>query len=310
MAVASPERHSPPARSPRRTLMAALLGVLVLLIALVVLVFVLSGVTLARDASALARVDVKPLGGTIEHLEALGPHGGHIPIAVKDGRLTPQRRLPPGTPLTVLVTVKRPGWIGWALGEEATVRLTLTTPVAAVNQQWMTVRGGSEVRLAFQEPIREVVYRGPHGVHRRTLPAGSRSVSLGTQPPTGTVQVAAAPRSWETVGKSTPVSWFPPSHYPVMATYPAPSSRITPAGVIYLTFSKPVSDVLGSRHPSLAPYTPGRWSEPDSHTLVFRPAGFGALSPLIHDAPGQNAIAPPTTADASVTPAGYDTRDP
>ena len=61
-----------------------------------------------------------------------------------------------------------------------------------------------------------------------------------------------------------------------MATYPSPSSRITPAGPIYLTFSKPVSEVLGGHHPTLSPYTPGSWSEPDSHTLVFRPAGFGA----------------------------------
>ncbi|HUH80930.1 MAG TPA: L,D-transpeptidase family protein [Solirubrobacteraceae bacterium] len=276
MAVAAPERHYTPARSPRRTVIAALLGVLALVIGLALVVLVLSGVTLARDASALARVDVKPLGGTIEHLEALGPDGRRIPIAVRDGRLTPLRKLHPGTRLTVLVTVQRPGWIGWALGERHTVRLTLTTPVAAVSQRWMTVPGGSDVRIAFQEPVREVLYRGPRGLRRRTLHPGTRSVSLGAQPPTGTVQVAAAPRSWESVGRSTPVSWFPPSHYPVMATYPSPSSRISPSGAIILTFSKPVSEVLGDRHPRLSPYTPGRWRESDSHTLVFRPSGFGA----------------------------------
>ena len=276
MAVASPERHTAPTRSPRRTFIAALLTLLALLIALVVVVFLLSGVTLARDASALASVDVKPLGGTIEHLEALGPHGGRIPIAVQDGRLTPLRKLAPGTQLTVLVTVQRPGWIGWALGKRHTVHLTLTTPVARVNQQWMTVHSGSDVRVAFQEPVSEIVYRGPRGLRRRTLRHAEGSVSLGAQPATGTVQVAAAARPWESVGKPTAVSWFPPSHYPVMATYPSPSSTITPAGAIYLTFSKPVSEVLGGHHPKLAPYTPGSWSEPDSHTLVFRPAGFGA----------------------------------
>ena len=126
----------------------------------------------------------------------------HIPIAVKDGRLTPLRKLAPGTQLTVLVTVQRPGWIGWALGKRHTVHLTLTTPVATVNQQWMTVHGGSDVRVAFQEPVSEVVYRGPRGLRRRTLRGGARSVSLGAQPPTGTAQVAAAPRSWESVGKA------------------------------------------------------------------------------------------------------------
>jgi hypothetical protein len=276
MAVASPERHSSPSRSPRRTLIAALMLVLVLVIALVVAVFVLSGVTLANDPSALAKVDVKPLGGTIEHLEALGPNGSHIPITVSDGRLTPERRLRPGTNLTVLVTVKRPGWIGWALGEKDTVHLTLTTPVATVAHQWMTVPGGSGVHVAFQEPVSEVVYSDSNGTRRRTLQAGARSVSIGSQPPTGTVEVAAAPRPWESLGAPTPVSWFPPSHYPVMATYPSPSSRITPAGAIVLTFSKPVSEVLGGHHPALSPYTPGHWSQRNSHTIVFHPSGFGA----------------------------------
>ncbi len=177
MAVASPERHSSPSRSPRRTLIAALMMVLVLVIALVVVVFVLSGVTLANDPSALAKVDVKPLGGTIEHLEALGPNGSHIPITVSNGRLTPERKLSPGTNLTVLVTVKRPGWIGWALGEKDTVHLTLTTPVATVAHQWMTVPGGSGVHVAFQEPVSEVVYSDSSGTRRRTLPGG-RTVGI------------------------------------------------------------------------------------------------------------------------------------
>ncbi len=249
--------------------------VLVLVIALVVVVFVLSGVTLANDASALARVSVKPLGGTIEHLEALGPHGSQVPIAVSDGRVTPERKVPPGTKLTVLVTVQRPGWIGWALGKRDTVHLTLTTPVATVTHQWMTVRSGSGVRVDFQEPVSEVVYSDSTGPGRRTLPAGTRSVSLGALPATGTVEVAAAPRSWESVGAPVPVSWFPPSRYPVMATYPSPSSRITPAGAIVLTFSKSVSEVLGGHHPALYPYTAGHWRQRDSHTIVFHPTGFG-----------------------------------
>ncbi len=181
MAVASPERHTAPTRSPRRTFIAALLTLLALLIALVVVVFLLSGVTLARDDSALASVDVKPLGGTIEHLEALGPHGGRIPIAVQDGRLTPLRKLAPGTQLTVLVTVQRPGWIGWALGKRHTVHLTLTTPVATVNQQWMTVHSGSDVRVAFREPVSEIIYRGPRGVSAPHPPA-RRALGLPGKP--------------------------------------------------------------------------------------------------------------------------------
>ncbi len=42
-----------------------------------------------------------------------------------------------------------------------------------------------------------------------------------------------------------------------------------------LTFSRPVSSLLGSRRPSLWPPTPGSWHEPDAHTLVFEPTGIG-----------------------------------
>src|SRR5207248_4060923 len=62
----------------------------------------------------------------------------------------------------------------------------------------------------------------------------------------------------------------------VLASSPAPGTRLTPGAPIRLTFSQPLTAVLGSARPELSPRTPGSWQQPDSHTLVFSPSGFGA----------------------------------
>jgi hypothetical protein len=51
---------------------------------------------------------------------------------------------------------------------------------------------------------------------------------------------------------------------------------LAPAAPIRLTFSKPLTAVLGSALPKLSPPVRGHWHQADSHTLVFVPSGFGA----------------------------------
>jgi hypothetical protein len=266
--------------SERRSLKRVLLGMGATVLAAVVVVAVaalaLSGVTLAGDATALARVSVQPLGGTIEHVEAFGPSGRRIPLAVDGGRLTPLRRLTPGEQVTVDVEVHRPGWLGWALGDERNERLTLRAPVAQVKERWMILPKGSPVHVSFDQPVSAVAYGNGGGLTRRRLSAAQSSVSLGAQTETGTTEIAAAARPWETLGAPTEVSWFPRSRAPVMVSSPAAGAQIAPATVIHLTFSKPVSEVLGSSRPRLSPNTPGHWHESDSHTLEFVPSGLGA----------------------------------
>jgi hypothetical protein len=264
--------------SPRRghgRLLGVLGPVVILLVAFLVAVLTLSGATLARDATALARVSVQTFGGSIEHIQAFGPDGHSIPLAIHDGRLTPLRRLTPGEPISVEVEVRRPGWIGWALGKEHTVHLALNAPLAHVTERWITVPSGSEVRIGFSEPVSAVDYYGSGGLTHRVLSGAQRSVSIGSQAATGATEIAAAPRPWERVGSPMQVSWFPPSSSPVMATIPGAADQISPTAPIYLTFSKPVGEVLGEGHPQLSPSTPGHWREPNSHTLEFLPSGFG-----------------------------------
>jgi hypothetical protein len=263
-------------RSWKRVLvgMAATIALIVVLAAVAALVW--SGVTLAGDSKAFARVTVQPLGGTIERVQAFGPDGKRVPLTVAAGRLTPKKRLTPGEQVSVDVEVRRPGWLGWALGDVRKEHLTLRAPVAHLTEPWMTVDPGSEVRVGFDRPVSAVAYASASGPVHHTLSTAQSSFSLGVQPATGTTEIAAAARPWETLGAPMQVSWFPPSRSPVMVSLPAGGSRIGPATRIHLTFSKSVGDALGSSRPRLYPSTPGSWHETNSHTLVFVPSGEGA----------------------------------
>ncbi len=276
MAMYAEREDTPAGRSGKRVLLGMGIVVILAVAVLLVAVFALSGVSLAGDPTALARVSVQPLGGTIEHVQAFGADGRPVALAVQGGRLTPLRRLTPGERVTIEVKVRRPGWLSWALGDERTERLMLRAPVAHVTEQWMTVPSGSAVRVSFDQPVSAVAYGSTGSLTHRTLSDPQSSVSLGAQPQTGSVEIAAAARPWETVGAPTQVSWFPQSNVTVMATIPAAGTPISPYTPIRLTFSKPVSEALGSARPSISPSTPGQWRETDSHTLVFTPSGFGA----------------------------------
>lgn len=259
-----------------RTLLGVALALAVVIVAVVAAVLLWSGVTLAGDSSALARVSVQPLGGKIEHVEAHGANGKPIPLTVKDGRLTPLKKLAPGEQISVNVVVSRPGWLSWALGTQRREQLTLRAPVAHVRTRWLTVPKGSAVQVSFDGPVSAISYGGAGAPAHRAAGSSTGSVSLGTQPTTGTTEVSAAVRPWEHVGAPTQVSWFPPSRSPVMVTIPSIGASITPATKLQLTFSKPISEALGSSRPDISPAVPGHWNEANSHTIVFTPAGFGA----------------------------------
>jgi hypothetical protein len=252
-----------------------LLVLVAVLVALAAAVFVWSDVSLKSDQAALARVDVQRLGGTVKSIRAVGPDGQRIPLTVRDGRLTPRTLLTPGEQVSVDAVVRRPGWQSWALGSERHEHWTVRAPVAGVSERWLTVRPGSTVRLRFDNPVSAAAYGSPG--HLRRVRLGSQSwMALPHRSETGTVEVAAAARAWERLGAPVQVSWFPSSPIPVAVVEPKPSAQLAPAAPIRITFSEPVSDVLGSARPKLSPSTNGRWNQTDDHTLVFTPAGFGA----------------------------------
>jgi peptidoglycan hydrolase-like protein with peptidoglycan-binding domain len=263
MAISPPSSRRSPARRP--LLWGLLAALVVLALAFVAALVEWSGASLNGDPAALARLKAQPLAGSIESARAFGPSGRPIPLAVHDGRLTPDTKLAPGERVSVDVVVKRPSWLAWALGKQRRETLILRAPVAHVSERWLTVPAGSAVKVGFDQPVSSVVVNG-----RKS------SLNLGVRQPAGSVTVAAAARPWERLGHPVQVSWFPAAHTPVAISNPAPGTQISPSTPLRLTFSKPVSDALGSALPKLTPAVPGHWRKADSHTLVFQPSGFGA----------------------------------
>ncbi len=238
--------------------------------------FSLSGSSLSADPSALARVQTETLGGSVSSVTATGPGGEPIAVALRDGRLYPKRPLAPGETISIDVVVKRPGAIGWLVGDEQREHLTLTAPTAKVRNRWLTVSASHSPRVTFNRPVAAVAYGIPGHLRRISLAHPRSSVSLGSRQAAGTILVAGAPRSWERLGKPQSVTWFPAGDAPTVAASPAPGSEISPATPLRLTFSRPVARVLGGGEPKLTPEASGSWHQVDSHTLVFKPSGYGA----------------------------------
>jgi peptidoglycan hydrolase-like protein with peptidoglycan-binding domain len=235
-----------------------------------------SGVTLGGDASTLARLEVEPFGGSLESARAFGPGGRPIPLTASHGAITPRVPLTPGEQVTVAVVVRRPGWLGWLIGTRRTERLTVRAPAAQVRERWLTVPSGAPVRIVFDRPVSSVAYTVAGKSAAQHFASPRRSISLGRRAQVGSLVIAAAPQPWERLGTAAHVSWFPTARQPVVLAKPAPGSRITPVTPIRLTFSQPLSDVLGSGRPRLSAGTNGQWRTLDSHTLVYTPSGFGA----------------------------------
>ncbi len=266
--------RSGPSNRRRRTVrrVASALVVLALLAggALAAAVHWWSGATLAADDAALARLQLQPLAGSLVSARAYTADGVEFPVSVSDGRLVPGTPLPPGLRVRVEVVVRRPGWLARLFGKLRHEQLSIRAPVAEVADRWVTVRRGVPLRIRFDRPVDRVAIDG-----RTMRVGGARVVELGTRPASGTLQVAAAARPWEQIGAPVRVTWFPATKEPAVLVSPAPQAVVSPVVPLRLVFAQPVAHVLGSEHPRLSPAVAGRWSEPDAHTLVFRPAGFG-----------------------------------
>jgi lipoprotein-anchoring transpeptidase ErfK/SrfK len=254
----------------------AVTGVLALfVVAFGALAFLWSRPAIVADAAALARVDLPVTKGTIESVKAIGPHGRVIPVAVRDGRLWPQVTLTPGEPITVEVVLRRPGWIAWLAGSRDSQRTQLHTPSALLRERYVTLAAGSSLRLAFDQPVRTLAYGQPEHLQRHTLTHALSQITLAHTGEAGSIEVTAAPRTWESLPAASLVSWFPAGSRTSAVLSPSPGTRISPATPIYATFSQPVSTALDGKLPRLQPAGSGRWRTIDSHTIAFTPSGYG-----------------------------------
>jgi peptidoglycan hydrolase-like protein with peptidoglycan-binding domain len=261
---------------PWRTLTLALAGAFAVVVAaFAVLALAGSTPSIVGDAAALSRVQVPLTGGTIESATATGAHGRAIPVVVRGGRLWPLVKLRPGEPVSVQVVMRRPGWISWLAGGHVSEHVVLHTPSASVTEPYVTLAARAPLRLAFDEPVQRLAYGQPEHLYSHTLAQPASDVTLARNGAAGSIEVAAAPRTWETLPPASIVSWFPAGAHATAVLSPHPGARISPVTPIHLTFSQPVSAALGGSLPHIFPATAGSWQKLDSHTIVFRPRDYG-----------------------------------
>jgi peptidoglycan hydrolase-like protein with peptidoglycan-binding domain len=231
------------------------------------------------DPDALTRVSVSGPGAQLDSVRAVGPDGRTIPVSVRDGRVWPKVSLPVGEKVVVTATITRSAPVSWVLGHTFHLQRAFRTPKARIASRWLEIPAGGAVKLSFAAPVARVSIRSGTHDALHSLPHGSRSLTLAGSVPAAsarTVQVAAAPRTWETLPEHVPVTWFAAGGLPKVVATPRPGAAgLGPGAVLRLTFSRPVSEIFGERLPRLSPHTPGRWHQVDTHTLAFAPTGAG-----------------------------------
>jgi peptidoglycan hydrolase-like protein with peptidoglycan-binding domain len=270
-------RLTAPQRSGRngRYILGGGLVVLLVVAAAGVLVLVSAGASLTADSNALAVVGMPLGGGKIQSVTVVtGPHSRRVPIELRGNAIWPKGLIPAHEALSIDVVVKRPGWIAWLAGSTEHLKLSLMTPSASLRSHYLTLGTGAPLKLQFKDPIRVISYGQPGQLQRHVLGSPRTEVNLPRTADAGTISVAAAPRVWETSPPAV-VSWFPAGASASAVASPGPGSQIQPNTPISLTFSKTVDAALGSARPPVSPTTQGTWHTVNSHTIVFRPEGYG-----------------------------------
>jgi peptidoglycan hydrolase-like protein with peptidoglycan-binding domain len=232
--------------------------------------------SLTSDPQALAKLGMPLGGGNVASVIAVtGPHSQRVPVVLRGNQIWPRGTLRAGQRVTIDVVVKRPGWISWLAGSRERLHLTLVTPTAGVRQTYITLKPGAPLRVHFAKPVAAVFY-GPSGdrVTRHLVTPASDQLTLARTAEAGAIWVAGVPRTWETTAP-TAVSWFPAGASAAAVANPAPGGQIRPDTPISLTFSRTVSAALGTSMPPVSPITSGTWHQVNSHTIVFRPEGYG-----------------------------------
>jgi peptidoglycan hydrolase-like protein with peptidoglycan-binding domain len=269
-----PER---PTSTLRKVLYGLLGGLTALLIAAaaIAVIAVKSKPTLHLDTAALARYTLPFGSGNIERISVVGGRQGDIiPFRVKDDHIWPEGLLPVNYPVTIVVTVKRPGWISWLAGSTQRLQVNFVTPAAHLRSHYLTVADGAPLQLRFREPVSVFEAGSASRLGHHTLSSPKSTITLPVTGAAGTEFVAAAPRSWEAPAPRV-ISWFPAGSTATAIASPSPGTQIGPQTPIKLTFSKAVSKVLGHAMPVLTPSTQGAWHVINRRTIEFEPQGYG-----------------------------------
>ena len=278
---------SPPAPHRRRGKRVAVVAGAVVIVALVgigALVFVQSQASISPGATALAGVSLPP-GATLTAIGATDAKGNPIAIRRLGSSIVPVHPTAPGTVITVHATVHNGLPARWILGSSSQITANVTTPVATISSPaTQTVPAGSPVLVSFDQPVARAAITPPDA--RVTTMHSSLGVSAVAIPHAGdygTAQIAAVPRSWESLPTPVQVAWFGPDPKTQIIPNPSATSPITPFTIISLTYSRPVADVRGALHPQITPRVAGTWRAAGPNTVTFTPGAAGfAPDSLVH----------------------------
>jgi len=278
--AATPAEAAPaaPSRRHRFVVMAIVAGVVLAAFAGLVVAALVAWphAELASSPDALARIDLPAFAGQVTAVDVRSASGDPVPVQLRQGALWPLSKLPAGEWLTIDVTVLRPSWAGWLVGDSSSSRFTTETPSVHLRSNWLLVKTDTPASLTFDAPVESLAIGG---LSPQTLASPQTIVSLGVvahgSESAGAIEVAAAARSWEVLPAPTWVSWFVARPYPQMLVEPATTATLAPGAQLTFTFSDSIANVLGSARPRLTPSIPGSWQTLDAHTLAFQPSGLG-----------------------------------
>jgi hypothetical protein len=265
------------ARSRRRWPWAVGLVLLVVLGVLAFGFFAWPQGAIAADSLGLAKLSKPSFGSSNVQVTAATSANTPIQVSVRpDGVIWPAKPIPPGTLMHVDVTIKRPGWVSWLTGGTEHLRLWVRAPKTDLQQDWLLVKPGSPVKVAFGRPVTAVQLTGAGKPSVRLLPRPSKVVSLGNLGVAGAIGVSAVGRRWERFPVPARVTWFRDGGRPEVLTTPSTGTALAYDTPLTLQFSKPVNSIFsGKQKVPWAGKIPGSWKQTDAHTLVFTPYGFG-----------------------------------
>lgn len=238
-------------------------------------------VRVESSRAALASIDVGGFGARVTSLQVVA-NGHSVPVVESGGGTWPTQDLAQGELIQVRASVDAPSWLQWLFGSPVTSSLHVRTPEPAPTATVSVASARRMLPVRFTSPVTSVAYRVPGGTARTihlARPASMVKVPVPWTGYSGTVEVTATSRAWERMAsRPRTVSWF----IPPVKGQPAAMAVLAPGGTavssqspVTLTFSEPVSKVLGTNRPTLSPDVAGHWSEPDPYTLRFTPSGLG-----------------------------------
>jgi len=241
------------------------------------------GVSLTPSSTALAKVDHS--GAAMSLTSASATYGGQsVSLVMRDGELVPTTPVPAGAKLDVTAEFRRPSWAAWLLGSTVRAQTSVRTPSASLLNPVAVVQPGHAVVARFSEPVSVVAYSvsGQDPVEHLARPSSTfELVTDVTDGQTGTISVAAVPRSWEALPTPSKLTYYGAAGTtPLAFVQPAlTDGTLTLSGTIQIHLSAPVSKVFGSQLPTLTPVVhgalvpSGTWHQTAANALEFVPSG-------------------------------------